>query len=686
MRQQLRTYARGVRSEDTAGLEKTAAVADGLSTGEALGKLERKIPKGILHHSMGKKEDGRKEMANLITEGEVEQFGNYVRRAGAYLEAEDGFDTYSYLEMVKVDGRHPADFIGRPRLIRNYHRFLAPMLDTLATNEGDRTKAKPLLVILHTSNDHNGAFHRDTELMNLVQHPRNLTIMIEGATSLEAAGNKVTRVARRHGQRGKIQQLMIAGHGSPTGIEVAGTQEASGESTLDDADLATNKRRTERFLRRLVSRVETGPDARIVLNACLTAADEVAATLPADPTLAAAAIRQSLVDSPSLATRLGQLAPGRTVEGNISSVPAGEYMERDPVTGAGTGLLHQIVPSDPYATSTNRADYIEHGREAEGAIRALVVVWATDRAEAFRRLNARRSQRIRDWNDRVIHTFYDILHADPDNISLINKIANAVARGLSEFDVANEQTPGAVSGFNNDLSKAEAMKVVTPLYPHMAAGAKTAVEQTLMIRDAARRPLFMNLLDGFATTVAAAPHLEEAWLAAPMTALLPVADAPTASRKQMKLALYAVTEANNADASAFLVANAAGRAAFTMPGSTTVEGLTGGGYTQTDVLTSLGLIGSGGGGGGGGAAAPNYDLDGDGTADVHIRSITRESRVTARRLNVRERPDITSARVDGVSRGRRLEVIGVSGDWFAIEFGGNVRFVHSSWVRHRPVP
>lgn len=684
VRKQLRTYARGVRSEDTAGLEKTAVVADGLSGGDALGKLERKIPRGVLHHSMGKTQDGKNELANLMASSEIDNFANYVRRSRAFLEAEDGFDINSYLKMVDVDGKHPADYIGRPRLIRNYHRFLAPMLDTLAANERDRSKSKPLLVILHSGTDHNGAFHRDAELMNLIQHPRNLAIMIEGASTLEAAGAKVERVARRHGQRSKMQQLMIAGHGGPTSIEVAGSQDASGETTLDDADLTHNKRRTERFLRRLVRRVETGPDARIVLNACLTAADEVAATLPADPTLAAAAIRKSLVDSPSLATRLGQLAPGRTVEGNISSVPAGEYMGTDPVTGAGTGLLHQIIPSDPYATSTNRADYIEHGAEAEGAIRALIVVWATDKAEALRRVNLRRARAISGWNDRVIHTFYDIFNAESDNVSLLNKIANTVARGLSEFHVANEQKPGYVSGLGDTLTKAEAMKVVTPLYPHMTAGAKIAIEQTLMTRDAGRRPAFMTLLDGFATTASARPHLDGSWLAPVMAALLPIADAPTASRAQMKLALYGSTEAGDGDADAFLTANAAGTGTFTMPGGATVSSLTGGGYSESDVLRDLGLLAPTAVGSGS-APAPNYDVDGDGTADVHIRSITRESRIAARRLNVRQLPDTASSRVDGISRGRRIEVIGVSGEWYAIEYGGRVRFVHSKWVRHLAV-
>ena len=127
--------------------------------------------------------------------------------------------------------------------------------------------------------------------------------------------------------------------------------------------------------------MDTGPDARIVLNACLTQADEVAANLPKDPAEARKAILGSLAKNPSLASRIRQLAPGRVVEGNIASVPAGTYMDVD-AAGHPTGVVHQRIPSDPSAASADLPDYIEHGQEPEGCMRAVVVVWALTKRSA----------------------------------------------------------------------------------------------------------------------------------------------------------------------------------------------------------------------------------------------------------------------------------------------------------------
>lgn len=682
-RDTLRAYSRGKVAKDTAGLPATSVLADALRDGEALGKLEAAIPKGVLHRIMGTTAEGKAQFPALVGAAQIDAFAAYAKRSGAFLEAENGADVASYLDMVNVDGADPASFIGRLPRVRNYHRFLAPMLEHLVTNEGDTSRAKPLLLILHTGSDHNGAFHRDAQLQALVEHPRNLTIMVEGATTLEAVGGEAGAIARRQGQGRKIEQLMIAGHGSPRSMDLAGRPDASGAvSSRQSLDLDRNRARTEKFLRGLMGHMATGPDARIVLNACLTAADEVSQNLSSDPATARNQIRRSLRNSPSLAARLQQLAPGRIVEGNVSSVPAGEYMSRDPGTGAQTGVLHQIIPSDPHATGSDRATYVEHGEEPEGCMRAVVALWALDRTECLNRVNARRAKPLAGtWSDRVIRTFYDIVNAQPDNASLMNRIANSVARGLSEFDLTAEQRPGTIAGLNNDLSPAEASSILTPLYPHAPATARLAIEQVWMIRTPGRRPTFLALLDTFATTVDATPHLDVDWLAPSLSTLLPVASAGAPTRAQMKLALFA---RDDASAQAFLRANAGAARRLTMPAGTTVPGLTGGDLTEDDVLRDLGLLGAAPGPSGGGPA-PNMDLDGDGVPDIYVESLTRQAMVTARRLNVRPRPELTAAPFTSVAAGARVDVIGEVGKWFAVDHAGRVGFVWRTWVRRLPV-
>ena len=475
---------------------------------------------------------------------------------------------------------------------------------------------------------------------------------------------------------------MIAGHGSPRSMDLAGRPDKAGNVPVSGSlDLDRNRARTERFLKGLVKNMATGPDARIVLNACLTAADEVNPNLSADPAVARRQILASLRNSPSLAARLQQLAPGRVVEGNVSSVPAGRYMAEDPVTGAPTGVLHQIIPSDPHATGSDRATYVEHGQEAEGCMRAVVALWALDRAECLRRVAARRAQPIGDWNDRVIHTFYDIVHAQPDNAALMNRIAIHAARGLSEFDLVAEQTPGVIGGIGNEFSAAEVDAILGPLYPHAPTTGKLAMDQVWMVRRAARQAQFLAGLDTFATTVEATPHLDLDWLAPSLAALLPVAGAGAPTRARMKLALFAL---DNGDAQAFLRANAGASRRLTMPAGTTVPGLTGGELTEDAVLRELGLLG-GGAAPPPGAVPPNMDLDGDGIADVYVESLTRRAVVTPSWLNVRSRPDARSPRIDVVPAKHRVDIIGESGRWFAIDHGGRIGFVAKVFLRRVPV-
>ncbi len=685
VRARLRNYSRGVAETDTVAVPSTDVVADALRDGEAVGKLEAGISKPTLHHAMGTKDEGKAEFPELVGKGmgEVERFASYFRRSGAFLEADNGADAYSYREMVDKDGKHPDEFIGKLPGVKNFHRFHAEMLTQLAANTHDLSRKRPLLLILHAGTDHNGAFHRDKELTNLVKHPRNLAIMIEGPTSLDAAGSAASDVAKRYGRKKKIQQLMLAGHGNSQLMEMGGKADPkTGRFAGDAIDVANNKARTEKFLKGLVANMESGPDARIVLNACLTAADTVAANLDPDPAKAKAQILDSLKNSPSLAAELGRLAPGRVVEGNVSSVPAGKYMAEDAM-GNPTGVLHQIIPSDPLAAGSDRAAYVEDGKEAEGCMRAAVALWALDKSELLKRVAARRAKPIADWDDRVIHVFYDMIAAEPDNAALMNQIANSVAGGLSEFDLDAEQKPGNVWGLHAALDPGHADTIFSALHKYTTPGGKLAMDSVWMIRTAAREAIFMTELDGFATTKEATPRLHPKVLAFTSAKLLPAGSAKAPTSAQMKLALWLVTGGRkDAAAVAFLAANAGKAGALTMPAGTTVDGLTGGAATEHDVLETCGLLPEAPVvPGGADEPKPNMDLDDDGVNETFVRSITRTSKIAVSLLNVRSRPDIASSRIDAVPGGHVIDVIGVSGDWYMVDLRGKVGFVFKSMTK-----
>ena len=539
-------------------------------------------------------DDGKAQLKRLMDKGlvEVGNFAGYFSKSGAYLQADNGADARSYLDMIEKDSKRPDTFIGHPGRVHNYHRFEARLLTQLAVNEAIEDRTKPLLLILHSGADWNGAFHRDSALTDLVVHPRNLTVMVEGAATLEGAGGAAATIADRQGQHHRIQQLMLAGHGETQEMELAGVPSPTGQvSGTQELNLAHNRARTEKFLRGLIGHMDAGPDTRIVLNACLTQAEEVAPNLPKDPADARRAILSSLAKNPSLASRISQLAPGRVVEGNIASVPAGTYMDVD-AAGNPTGVVHQQIPSDPAAAFPDLPNYIEHGQDPEGCMRAVVVVWARDRAECLHRLGLRRAQPIGGFTDRIVHTLYDIVAANNDDANLMNRLAISVAGGLDELQFPANQVPDSIAGVDNNLSAAEESSVFTPLHGFADLGAQLAIDQVWMIQNPARGVAFLAELDAFPTTVAAAAHLSETWLAGSAAALLPLASAAAPTRPQIKLALWGVTGGRDDPAChAFMLENAKATRHIVMPAGATVSDITGKSASENDVLTTLGLVG-----------------------------------------------------------------------------------------------
>ncbi|MBK6621388.1 MAG: hypothetical protein IPG32_11130 [Saprospirales bacterium] len=87
---------------------------------------------------------------------------------------------------------------------------------------GDTSKAKPLTLILHTSIDHNGAFHRDPNFTAVVRDARMLTLMVEGFETLSEFQSQIGPLATTYGQNDRIDQIMIAGHGDAQFMELAG--------------------------------------------------------------------------------------------------------------------------------------------------------------------------------------------------------------------------------------------------------------------------------------------------------------------------------------------------------------------------------------------------------------------------------------------------------------------------------
>ncbi|MGI9824269.1 SH3 domain-containing protein [Agromyces sp. Marseille-Q5079] len=653
-RHDVEVFARAKQREDSAvPPDGITALPEALSLGKAVRELEDRLPKADLHRGLGQTDAAKAELKVLADSGKAADLGTYFRRAHAFLEADTGRDSESW----RLWGADPASYIGRVPDVRNLHRFQKDLLDGLIANRADRSRSKPLVVILHSGTDHNGAFHDDAGMTAVVKHASNLTLMVEGTTSLEAGGGRITALARTYGRGGRIQQVMLAGHGGPTGIDLAGRPGASDAATSEGA----GRRRTERFIRNLVAVMAPGPNARIVLNACLTAAEPVSDSLPADPALARAAILHRLTTDPSIATLLHNMAGGRTVEGNVASVGAGSYITP-------SGELHQTITGDEAATSTNPADYVERGHEPEGAARSLVVLWARDATAATAAIAARRGHGFTSWGDLVITAMFDVFEAAGD-ISGLSRVAEQSARGLSEFHDPDHQTPGEVAGLQNRAPFETDLTARVRGIASIGAGGRVALDQVRLPADPTRVAAIAAGVEATASLDVLRKHLSTPWLAVRITDLLPLASATAPTRAQVMLAGATWPHAHT---EAFLRANAGAGTRLVPPAGTTIDVLTDADPSENTVLAGLGIV----------RAAP-VPSSGGGATGPAVESVSLVG-TTVDWLNVREGPDLSAARIDVLRRGARVDVIGRSGRWFAVLHAGSMRYVMARFVRVRP--
>ena len=165
-----------------------------------------------------------------------------------------------------------------------------------------------------------------------------------------------------------------------------------------------------------------------------------------------------------------------------------------------------------------------------------------------------------------------------------------------------------------------------------------------------------------------------------MAALLPIADAPHASKAQLKLALLAITGGGDPQARAFLRAVAGPHPNF--DAALDIDGLLDKTSTVDAVEVAIGLHGDkvDPGGGHKAAPAPNVDVDRNAVNDLHVESMTATGTVTAHRLNIREQPSLTAAIVGGLSAGDAVDVMGSTKFWYAIRVGGRTRFVSRTFL------
>ena len=686
----LRTYSRAVaKAVPTVELQQTDDVSKGMDWGKALQKLEPALGGAVIQAII--KEDGSQtQLQNLIGANKVDALVKYNQICHPILHANNGAEITSFLALHD-EGANPTSYHGRLPDVRNFHRFEKAALDRLIQNQINTRKAKPLALILHSPFDHNGAFHRDPNLTAAITDNHNLTLMLEGKSSLAEIQGELRPLARRYGKNNRISQVMIAGHGNARVMQLAGTLDRKTVNNprthgeRDDAiDLDGNAKHTQAFFQALLKNMESGPNARIVLNACLTASNTVPEGLDPDPAKAQQQINQAIASKPSLTTHLQNMAAAQGVNVGVkgSNASFGQVGLIDPATG-----LLDIIPAggvDP-AMTADKFTYVREGREPEGAMRAVVECWAQDRSRCLQAVQDRHNAPYgAEWEEKIINAAYGITIANPTNANLMNQLAQTVG-GLSELKHLDECRVGSIrrilpAAHLHTLFTSIATASIWTTQHHIPL----VVYQVWQKTDNSKRADLLSQLQHF-NCLQASTFIDTAFLGADLAQLLslPPASPPPADR--LKLALVHVVQGgtNVGDAGReYLRAVAGGGRTF--PAALNINGLLAGRSTEQGVLQDIGLGSAAPARGAAGvpvAPAPNVDLDGDGTNDFYVEPMTRRGGVTVRSLRVRARPNTSSALLGGLVSGQGVFILGSVSNWYAIEFNHRTAFVYKPAVR-----
>jgi hypothetical protein len=678
-------YSRAVdspRSPATARLDRVATLAEARQLGEAVVKLEAAVG-GVCLYTIAT----HASIKNLIDRSQVDDFVSYVTACQPILHAHGGRELTSF--SLTRDVVDPVALKPRLPQVRSLHRFEGPALTKLAADHSDTAKTRPVTLILHTALDHNGAFHHDENLTRVIVNPGFLALMIEGAASLDAISGELDGLARTYGPGDRIAQAMIAGHGGPRAMDLAGTVSPraagapGGEPRMVESgeaiDLDGNAEASDRLLDAILRNLDTSASGRVLLNACLTGSTDIQID-PASPDAPADQIRETLRDRPNLAEHLRRRAADQGIAADVRGANGSFGAEAELSDAA--GRLDLVSPDDPALTGP-KIDYVEVGREPEGVMRAVLETWedptgAATKPEWLVRVERRIAAGPSDWETAIIHSFFGLIEsryaASPSMIQSFIPLAHPLSALFHQdearvWKVADLQRHPAALTILSDLAAS----------PSFGGLARLVLLQIWLKLDASKRDDLLAVLGG-RTVSNSELHVDTDHLGnADLTAMLTPTDTPLPG--QLVLACIDRLTSPHPASERFLLRLLGTGDEF--PAALGLPALLGNRSVDA-VLETLGR------GPRAAAGAPrrgartedgNLDLDGDGVNETYADPVQRPGLVAnCYVLRVRKQPSMSADTIDFLRTGDPVFVVGHLRGWDVIDHQGTIAFVGSSFI------
>ncbi len=424
-----------IRGVDTIRLEKVDTAAAAALEGRWILKLTMAFGGGPLIRAVMPR-DVFKDL--IMDETVATALIDYLMHYRPTFQAPTGKDTRAFMDLVGTDKAKIADFAGELTSIRNYHKFRKASLQKLKDDK--KGSDKELTLIFQALLDDSGAFTQHEHVNKVILNTKIRAFLLEGQSAADLKGlseGGLQTIAATYGVKGKIAQVMFAGHGNATAMRLGGEgtalgQKESGEYTVIEKghkriSFADDNEFWTAFFEALLKNMKTtkeGLKPTILLRACLTASNTVDTTKlkeelkstgkidvedkTIDPTTEAnqAKIRAGIVDyikaHGSLAKVLGDKAGSRA---EVLGAQASITSETTAAIDESSGQLEMRPLTDPMVAAS-KLEYVRHGKEPLGAIRAVIESWAENKDACFEKMRERISELVASDADFIINLLY----------------------------------------------------------------------------------------------------------------------------------------------------------------------------------------------------------------------------------------------------------------------------------------
>jgi len=228
-------------------------------------------------------------LKRLVDANAVTAFVAYVNAVvDIVLHATDGSEVEAFCQFHAEGGTVAAYAALSPEL-RHVHRYTVECLDRLLIHRARSAGPAPLTVVMQTALDHNGVSYRNAKITELVKRPARVTVIIESKGTLADFTAAAQTVATRHKTDGKIDEILITGHGESQSMGLAATK-THGRYAPAKQDVGLYPIRTQ-----LIHALDSIDSSRATFRAVLLACPLVTDTSALPPNLDQA--MQRLVDA-----------------------------------------------------------------------------------------------------------------------------------------------------------------------------------------------------------------------------------------------------------------------------------------------------------------------------------------------------------------------------------------------------